>query len=151
MKSTRVPPVLVGLLVVLFASGFIFLGVRGLHQDYQFNENVGRSTAMIERLDSTSSGKGGTKYEAIVSFVAGKESVSEDRIRVAPGTFYRLHQGDQVPIKYLSDQPGQARIEEKGDDDWHWQNDEAGLGVGLLFASFGLIIAWFGRPRETTR
>ena len=148
MKSRPVSPVLVGLLVVLFASAFTFLGVKGLYLDYRFDGNVGRSTATIERLDSTSSGKGGTTYEAIVSFVTGKESVFEDITRVAPGTFYRLHQGDQVPIKYLPDQPVQARLEEKGEDDWHWQHDETGLGVGIFFTSIGLIVAWCGRPRK---
>jgi hypothetical protein len=148
MKSRPVSPVFAGLLIVLVASVFTFLGMRGLFQDYQFDGNVGQSTATIERLDSTSSGKGGTKYEAVVSFVAGKESVFEDSVRVAPGTFYQLHQGDQVPIKYLPGQPAQARIEEKGEDDWHWQHDETGLGVGLFFSTIGLLVAWFGRPSK---
>jgi hypothetical protein len=134
---------------VLVALVFTFLGVRGLYQDYQFDGNVGRSTATIERLDSTSSGKGGTTYEAIVSFVTGKESVLEDSTRIAPGTYYRLHQGDQVSIKYLPDQPAQARIEEQGEDDWHWQHDETGVGVGLFFTSIGLLVAWFGRPSKS--
>jgi hypothetical protein len=143
MKSRPVSPVRVGLLVVLCASVFTFLGVWGLYQDYQFDGNVGRSAATIERLDSTSNGKGGTTYEVTVSFVAGKESVFEDAIRVAPGTYFQLHQGDQVPIKYLPDQPIQARLEEKGEDDWHWQHDETGLGIGLFFSMFGPFVAWF--------
>jgi len=148
MKARPVAPVFAGLLFVLGSSPFLVLGMRGLYRDHLFDGNVDRSTATIERLDRTSSGKGGTTYEAIISFVAGNESVSEDSTVIAPGTFYHLHQGDHVPIKYLPDQPVQVRIEEEGEDDWHRQNDKTGLGVGLFFSTVGFLIACFGRANK---
>jgi hypothetical protein len=146
MKARPVSPALVGFLGILFASLFIAQGLYGLHRDYLFDGNVGRGPATILRLKQSSGGRGNTNYELVYTFAQANGSTREGSLTVSPSTYYRHHQGDHVMIKYLLDQPLQARIVDSTDEDWHWNNDGTALGVGLFFAAIGLILAWEGRP-----
>jgi hypothetical protein len=134
--------------MVLCSLVFIAMGTSGLYHDFEFNGNVGRTTATIQRLWTSAHGRGGTSYQASYNYDFGSAGVREAESRVGPATYYQVHLGEQVPIKFLFQDTEESRIDWPIEDQWHWQHDETGLGVGLFFASIGLIIAWCGRPRK---
>jgi hypothetical protein len=142
--TNRVPTILGGIFFTLFASLFIWLGGHGLYRDIQFEKSDRRSTATIERL----SYGGKRNYIADYHYMAdGILQVSSSTIGTP--TYYKLHVGQQVPIKFLSENPALSRIDWPMEGQWHRQNDETGMGFGTLFAMIGLFVACFGRPRKT--
>jgi hypothetical protein len=146
MKARTVSPALVGALVVLFSMAFICLGGLGLYHDYQFQGRTGKSTATIESLSrsSTSGRGGGSTYMAVYSYSTPAGLGQTADVAISPSSYYRLHRGEQVAVKYLLDAPGESRLDDEIDEEWQWHNHETGLGVGLFFASMGLFLIYLG-------
>ena len=145
----RAPPALVGVIVLLFSSIWIFLGAHGLYRDLQFHYEGAKSTALIEKLSSSSSGgrHGGTMYEAKYTFAipGGKETAD---VQISYASYYHLHSGQQAGVLYLPGAPSESRLDDEVDADWQWHNHAGALAMGLFIAGIGCFVMWTGRMKE---
>src|ERR1700728_4219030 len=149
MKSRPVSPILVGVIVCLFACIFINLGGYGLYRDIKFEESTSRSTATIDFLWTSPGGKGGTNYHVRYHYTANGIDCRANDVAIGASTYYKLQVGQQVPIKFLAEDLTASRIDWPIEYQWHRRHDETGLVVGLFFVIIGLLVARFGKPSKT--
>jgi hypothetical protein len=145
----KIPPALVGAIVLLFSSIFIFLGAHGLYRDLEFRNEGAKSTAVIEKLSRSSSGgrHGGTSFNARYTFATptGNETVE---VPISGASYYYLHSGQQVAVLYLPGVPGESRLDDQVDADWQWHNHAGGLALGLFIAGIGCFSIWTGQKKK---
>jgi len=148
MQKGKPTQVFGGICFVLFGCVFLGLGIRQLYLDWEFDGKVGRATSTIERLWISSSGKHGTDYDIRCRYEVGDGQFVESDSMIGRTTYGQIHVGEQIPIKFLLQDPSVSRIDSSIEQQRNWHNDEAVAVFALVFTAIGALIAWFGRPRK---
>jgi len=144
MQNGKPTQVFGGICFVLLGCMFLCLGFSQLVLDREFEGNVGRSSATIEKLWISSGGKGGANYEVRYRYSPGDGQIEEGNSTVARSTYLQMREGAQVPLKFLPADSTQSRIDLPGEDEWHWRNDLIVTVFALVFTAIGAWVAWLG-------
>jgi len=146
----RIFNVLFGAFWVAIASVFASVGISTLYQDEQFTGDVERISGTVDQLSQSDmqghggrwgGGGGGTVHQVSYHYTVGNVVFHAVKVAVKNSTWQPLHVGDQLPVKYLRNQPGVSRIDLAIEDRNYWQSGEIAASVGILFIGIGLYIA----------
>jgi len=132
--------------VCIFLASFFFLsfGARQLWLDREFDGNVGRAKATIARLWTSGGGKGGTTYEASYTYAAQAGVMQEVDSQVGRATYLQMRVGQQVPIKFLLNDPTQSRIDWPVEEEYHWHTDGGITAFAFVVTLIGALVGWLG-------
>ena len=132
-------------LIVIGAFCF-YAGLTNLARDSQFDGTPQRVTGTIQSLSWNGTGRGGG---CRVDFTYDADGVEHHGAgSVLPNTFFQLHTGDPVPIKYFLQSPGRAWIDMpavQGEKQW-WFEDAGALILGVVCAILGMYAIQLARP-----
>jgi hypothetical protein len=145
----RANPKLAGFLVILFAAALLTMTGRDFYRDWEFEKSPERSTATIDRFWTTFGNKGGIHYHAAYHYTINGASYQASQVQIASSTYSQLNVGQQVPIRYLSQDYTETQIDWDTERNWHLRNDGTGVGFGLLLALFAVLIIVFGKPTDS--
>jgi len=149
MGPMRGNPKLTGLLTILFAAALFAMTGGDLYRDWEFSKSPERTTATIDRLWTTFGNKGGIHYHTAYHYTINGVSCQASQVQIAASTDSRLSVGQQVPIRYLSQDFTETQIDWDNERNWHLRNDGTGFGFGLLLALFAVLIMVFGKPTDS--
>jgi hypothetical protein len=137
-----------GLCFIAMGCLFFALGFWQLLLDRKFDVSVGRAQATIERLWTSSGGKGGTSFNVRCQYPIGSDQVQQSEITVSKATYCQVRPGDIVPVKYLLADTSISRVDTPQEERWHWHKD-AGITVfAFVFSGVGIFVVWLGRRQQ---
>jgi Protein of unknown function (DUF3592) len=145
----KVSPVLIGGIVLLFSSIFIFLCAHGVYRDIQFRQYGAKSMATIENLSKTSggAGHGGITFKAKYTF-ATPSGVETVEVPISSASYYSLQSAQQVSVLYLPGVPGESRLDDQIDANWQLYNHASALALGLFIAATGCFVMRTGQKKR---
>jgi hypothetical protein len=142
MSRDKPPYWSVRIATLAFATIFAGVGAYSLYDDMQFDGAVGRSTATIDRLWTSTTGRHGPSHNVSFHYVAGGVPQSITNGSIYRDTYNRLHAGQQISVKYLLVDPSQSRIDMLTEERGHWDNDTASFSIGLVMLA-GVAVIWY--------
>ncbi len=128
--------------IALFGCVFLGLGVHQLEFDRELDENVGRTTATVEKLSASVGGKGGPTYEVLYRYADQSGQVLDEESVVSRATYSNLRVGGKVPVKFLLNNATESRIDSPIEEHWNWHKDEMITGFAGVFTCVGTFLGW---------
>jgi hypothetical protein len=145
-RCLLLPCLIAWLLTTIF---FLGLGIYGFYQNHLFAINAHQTQGKVDKkFEQISAGRGARLRFLAYSYVVAGTSYFSTEIPVTPATWFHVELHGNIPLKYLSQNPSNSRIDLPTEDGTNQVIPAGPIAIGVCLLIFGLA---YGRDKNRRR